>query len=546
MKLPTPTNHSATTHEPLENGPQTQIAVVSKQPIGIVGRIFSWAPSFAVYTLLILLGVWGHRTGWNIPRFGSMTNAADPVDELWCTAHSVAESVCVECDDTVLPGDNDFGWCQSHGLHQCPLCHPEIAQLSEPPEVSSVRMQRVSLALSLRDRTQNNVRCPLYRRRIQFANAGAVNKAGVDVEPVQTSAIVEAITANGEITYDETQLARITPRAAGTVQVMLKNVGDAITVGDLIALVDSSDVGRIKSELLDALSQQDLHQDHYERIAPLERKKIVSGKELVTVEKAWEKSKIDVAQSIQALANLGFDCTGLDRMFDLDPSSRAAFVLQLGVPKSMRANNRSNNLLPVAATLSGVVTKREVVSGQVIETSDLIVEVANIDQMWLTFQVPVEEVSDVELGQPVRFLPDGGAEAVASEVDWISTDVDPKTRTVAVRAIVDNVDGKLRSESFGTGQIILREETEAVVVPTEAVQWDGNCLVAFVRDKDYFLDDLHKLFHVRSVRVGVRENGTVEVIAGLLPGEVIATTGSGVLRSQLLRNNLGAGCTCGH
>ena len=104
----------------------------------------------------------------------------------------------------------------------------------------------------------------------------------------------------------------------------------------------------------------------------------------------------------------------------------------------------------------------------------------------------------------------------------------------------------MRNETFGTGEIILREAPEAVVVPSEAVQWDGSCFVVFVRDKNYFAKDHPKLFHTRSVRPGVTKDGRTEIIAGLLPGEVVATQGSSVLRSQILKNNLGGGCTCGH
>ena len=53
-----------------------------------------------------------------------------------------------------------------------------------------------------------------------------------------------------------------------------------------------------------------------------------------------------------------------------------------------------------------------------------------------------------------------------------------------------------------------------------------------------------RFFHVRSVRLGVKDGDTTEIIAGLLPGEVIASKNSVVLEAQLLKSNLGAGCGC--
>ncbi len=95
------------------------------------------------------------------------------------------------------------------------------------------------------------------------------------------------------------------------------------------------------------------------------------------------------------------------------------------------------------------------------------------------------------------------------------------------------------------GRLILREEPDAIVIPNEALQWDGSCHIVFVRDKAWFEDGSPKHFHTRSVRVGVKTEAYTEIIAGVLPGEVVASAGSNVLAAQLLKNDLGAGCTCG-
>ena len=161
--------------------------------------------------------------------------------------------------------------------------------------------------------------------------------------------------------------------------------------------------------------------------------------------------------------------------------------------------------------------------------------------MWLLLNVPLEEAERITLDQKIVFHPDGASEPTIGHITWISTDVDRQTRTVQVRAELANANGKLRNETFGSGDIVLRQEPNAIVVPNEAVHWEGCCHVAFVRDKDYFNEDSYKVFHTRSIRPGAVLNGHTEIIAGLLPGEVIVTKGSGVLRAELLKGNLGAG-----
>jgi cobalt-zinc-cadmium efflux system membrane fusion protein len=161
--------------------------------------------------------------------------------------------------------------------------------------------------------------------------------------------------------------------------------------------------------------------------------------------------------------------------------------------------------------------------------------------MWLTLGVAQEDARHVRLGQPVRFRGSGLAREVQGRVAWVSTGVDPVTRTVKVRADMLNTDGSLRDHTFGTGRIVLREEPEAVVVPSEAVQWEGCCHVVFVRDKNYLARGAPKVFHTRTVRPGASSGGNTEIVAGVLPGELVVTKGSGVLRSELLKNNLGEG-----
>ena len=88
---------------------------------------------------------------------------------------------------------------------------------------------------------------------------------------------------------------------------------------------------------------------------------------------------------------------------------------------------------------------------------------------------------------------------------------------------------------------MLRDQDDAIIAPREAIHWEGCCHVAFVRDKNFLAEGSYKVFHTRMVRPGVTNGDYTEVIAGLLPGEVVVTKGSAVLRAELLKGNLGAG-----
>src|SRR5262249_32478269 len=141
----------------------------------------------------------------------------------------------------------------------------------------------------------------------------------------------------------------------------------------------------------------------------------------------------------------------------------------------------------------GVVVDCKIIPGESVDTTATIFEVADLTRMWLMLDVRQEDASRVSLGQPVVFqASETKGDLVKGTVSWISTETDDKTRTVKVRVDLPNPDRKLRSNTFGTGRIVLRDEPKATVIPTEAVHTDGDCTIVFVRDKNFFKEDSPK------------------------------------------------------
>jgi len=190
------------------------------------------------------------------------------------------------------------------------------------------------------------------------------------------------------------------------------------------------------------------------------------------------------------------------------------------------------------------VVDSEVVAGEVVNATSTLFTVADPTRLWLQLHVRQEDAKYVRRGLPVKFRTDDDQQEVAGTVAWVSPALDEQTRSVQVRVAVANADGRLRDKVYGTGRIILREEPHAIVVPRVAVQSTPDAHFVFVRDKNYFDQNGPKFFHVRQVRIGASSEQFVELLAGALPGEVVATKGSTVLLAQLLRGNLGAGCGC--
>jgi cobalt-zinc-cadmium efflux system membrane fusion protein len=526
---------------------------------GGLRRLAAAFPNLVILVALGALAWWGHHTGWKLPRFSEMTGTAGKEKDDWCAEHGVPESVCVECNPERWPRPKPPEWCRVHGVHECPWEHPEIAQLPAVPTVSPVVLERARLALAFAERPVNSRKCKLFLRRIQFTSEEAVTRAGIDVTPVWEAPITEFVTANGEVIYDQTRVARLSSRVRGSVRRVDGVVGQAVKKGDVLALVDVAEVGKAKAEFLQAVAGVNVRTTHLDRLRT--SASAIPEVQIRQGEAALQEAQIRLAGAEQALANLGLPVRA-DEVKGLSiPALRRRLDI-LGLPSAVAADldagTVSANLLPVRAPLDGVVVAREVVSGEVVDDTRMLFVVADTTRMWLTLHVRPEDTGHLALGQTVRFRPDAGPPPGPSRdgswsaagrmmfqavgrVAWISPAVDRKTRTVQVRAELDNATGRLRDSTFGSGRIILREEPQAVVVPSEAVQWEGDCHVVFVRDRDYLTKNAPKVFHTRTVRLGAKDGDNTEIIAGVLPGELVVGRGSALLRSELLKNSLGEG-----
>jgi cobalt-zinc-cadmium efflux system membrane fusion protein len=506
---------------------------------GLLRRTVNAVPTLLIFTLLAGVGFWGHKTGWKLPKLSALTGAEPARADDWCAEHSVPESACVECNESLLPRPKEYGWCRLHGVSECPTCHPELAQVMGTPAPFPYDTLG---PLALFPRPENDSRCQAHKRRLQLASAEAADKAGIEVDVVGVRPMTESVAAPGEIIYDPTKVVRLSPRTAGTVWRVFKAVGDPVRPGEVVALVDAAEVGKAKTEYATAAVLARL------RAKTLAGLKASAGavpeRQIREAEAAAEEARLRVVAAEQTLANLGLPVP--DGADALDAREIVARLRFLGLPADLADRlaadpAATNNLLPVKATQPGVVSACQVVAGETVDPARVLAVTADVRRMWLTLYVRQEDVKYLAVDQPARFRADTGGGELAGTVSWVSTAVDDKTRTVRVRVDLPNPDGTLKGNTFGTGRVVLREERRAVVVPKDAIQSDGCCQIVFIRDRDYLKDGAPKVFHVRQVRPGARDETHVELLAGVLPGEVVVTKGSAALRGELLRGNLGEG-----
>jgi RND family efflux transporter MFP subunit len=178
--------------------------------------------------------------------------------------------------------------------------------------------------------------------------------------------------------------------------------------------------------------------------------------------------------------------------------------------------------LVVPAPLAGKVARRHASSGEFVKDGTILFTVVATDPLKYTGTVPERTAPEVQVGQPVRLEVEAFPGRVfTGQVTRVAPVVDVQTRTLALEARVPNGEGALRPGFFGRGAVWTRRQPGVAFVPAEAVS-------AFVGiTKVFVVADGHA--RERAVRVGPSTGGQVEVLEGVRPGEVVATSGLGQL-----------------
>ena len=445
----------------------------------------------------------------------------------FCKEHGVSEAECWICKPSMMAAYKAKGdWCGEHGLpeSQCGICHPgrgeaharALAGAAGPAEP----LPPGDLAVlddpdAPRRRRPPSVTCTTEKKRVQLLSPEIAKSAGFAYERISRRPVVETLTSPAELAFVPSAYARLAARNAGTLREVRKDLGDAVASGEVLAVVEAPELGAAKAEILSAQDLVALWDRNLEREKGLLERSFATQRDVISAETSLAEARVALTSAKQRLRNLG--------------------VGESDVEKVLPARDTSSTL-EIRSPLAGTVVEREAVTGESVDPSRTLFAVADTSRVWAMLSVPEADVRRVAPGQRV-VLQFGGerGERYAGKVAWISPRVDAPTRAVKVRVELPNTDGSLRAGMFGTAQISVHEGDALPCVPKPAVQWEGCCNVAFVRVSD-------TVFSPRKLRLGADLGDHYAVESGLREGDVVVTDGSFLLRTEIRKDSIGAGC----
>ena len=320
------------------------------------------------------------------------------------------------------------------------------------------------------------------------ANAGraAPPPMMVEVATIGTGAIIEISEAVGNTRAFES--VTLTAKVSGTVEQISFTEGQTVKAGDELIRLDVA-----------------------ERRADLE-----AARAAISTSRAQRAETGQKLERAQALRKTGAGTEA--QVADLTLQLRTVETAIAAAEARERAAAARLEDLSIRAPFDGRVGLRQVSLGALVDNKVAVTTLDDVSRMRLDFSVPETLVTKVAVGAPVKAsslaYPGRVFEGTVAVID---TRIDPVTRSTKVTALIPNADAALKPGMFMNVSLQVASRLDAVMAPEEAVIAEGPRQIAFlVRDGKV---------ERRVVTIGQRQQGQVEILAGLASGDVIVVRG---------------------
>jgi membrane fusion protein, heavy metal efflux system len=343
----------------------------------------------------------------------------------------------------------------------------------------------------------------------------AVERGRIEIGAVSTQPFRQTLEATGRLALNEDAAARVGTIVTGRVTRVLATVGDFVKKGQALIYIHSH-------ELLDARANAAKAQ-----AAVTEREKTLAyaKAELDRADRLLAAKAVSKREQAQAAANVTAATAELEQArAELARSSE--WLEHLSVPHD------SHEDIVIYAPISGVVLKRNVTLGTVVNEASDLMSIANLETLWAIAEAPQQQAASARVGQQVEIkVSTFGDRRFTGRVVYIGETLNPETRTAQVRCLVHNARGDLKPEMYATISIASEKEENVLAAPGEAV-------IEMQGERVVFVALGEGLFEKRPVQTGRQQNAMIEVTGGLRPGERVATRGGFFVKSEFLKSTL--------
>lgn len=282
-------------------------------------------------------------------------------------------------------------------------------------------------------------------------------------------------------------------------------IGDWINAGQEVVTLQSEEVGNAKSEFYKAKADYELAKTNCERAKRLFDRGVGSEKDYLACEAEFKVAEATLNASEKKLHVLGFTEAQV---------------------KEIDESHQINPVITLFAPIRGKVVEYNAVLGAMVDQGTEILTILDPQILVVDAEIYEKDIAKIRIGQQIEVsVPAYPTDKFEGKVSYISDVLNEDTRTITVRAEVENTGYKLKPGMFADVTIYLNHQIQALVLPREAILDEQNEHIVFLEREGKYIPTL--------VVLGAREGNLVEIVRGVLEGDIIVTKGNYQLKSKL-------------
>jgi membrane fusion protein, heavy metal efflux system len=318
----------------------------------------------------------------------------------------------------------------------------------------------------------------------------------VQVVTVASSNLPRVLRLTGAVSYNAFNTTPVITQVGGPVSRLLAVPGQRVKKGQSLLEVSSPDYSLLFAAYLKARDTFRVADKNYDRAKDLYEHHAIAERDLLSAE----------SDRIQAQADLNASLLGLKI---------------LGIPKPEDLEKSPTAEIPLYAPIGGEIVERDVAPGQLLQagvTQAFII--SDMSSVWVLANIYQSDLADVHVGDEVSVQTDSYPDAFHGKISFISPALDPTTRTLQARIVVDNPGEKLKNNMYVTATVNAGSTRNAIAVPDASVLRDDE------NQPFVYVAEGSNQFGRRPVDIGPSQGGETQIIKGLTPGDKVVGNGA--------------------
>lgn len=319
----------------------------------------------------------------------------------------------------------------------------------------------------------------------------------IQVVTVQPTTLTRTLRLTGTVAYNAFKTTPVISQVGGPVTRILVVPGQHVRQGEPMLDVSSPDYSQLLDAYLKAADASRLAEKSYARAQDLYQHHAIAQKDVEQAESDRNQARADLNAAEQGMKILGIRNPG------------------------QIANAPTSAQVPVLAPISGEVVERLVSPGQVVQAGQTqAFTISDLSTVWVLANVYQADLAYVHSGEDVSVQTDAYPGSFHGRISYVSPALDPNTRTLQARIVVDNPGEKLKRDMYCTVTVTAGKVANALAVPNSSVLRDENN-----QPYVYVAVDANQ-FGRRDVQTGSGEDGVTQILKGISPGDKVVGDGS--------------------